>query len=1050
MAIKINLKEVFASQSQEIIVENVNYNFRKLLELGVGETGEQGEMGLGGPPGPPGPEGDQGDQGIRGTQWLISTTDPSLGSPTPDLIQGDMWVNSNTGDVYVWFGSPGTFIPTGFSFADPVFAAEGGEFKRLVSDPSIPGSENQYIVFKNVTDNADSLNDTFLLTNFDPKDPAITNRDFSSAGLYNSLFSIFRKNSSRYHLVLGSFFNDGTDNRLTTQDETVKIRYDYVGNDLYQLDLLLTKQVSNPETSNHTQLNIVTRDSAFATGFKEHIFKVGKNPSWITGISLENGTNGFGMGFETGVTGSPFIIKRDVSKLKFLGGVGATEFTVFEDERIGLFKAGSSPTAFLDVNTANQTYNTTVSSTLSLLKFDRFNSVNDTTNFHIEHQKMIAGASYKADATIIRRNSIYTDTLSNVFTQDYGLILHSGFTTLAGTGQTPIIGVYNTNAGVLIGQNTFLTPNDRINAGFSGLTGQLILSKQYNTPIQSDLLVINQNSWQVPNARIILQSSYVTPYTTIHPLIDIANLSRDISIINLMPSAKTTLIDGSGNYSANIAGIGIGGSVMNSRVVNPSAFAGMYFSENANTLTEIIFTGARDMYSGSIKRHLPLMRLSTGASTSVGNTIHFYGQTSGGTFASGDEITQSTYLQTASSVSRFKIGSTSKEWRFSNNGTSIILPELAIKTVSGRVELRTTSSEISTTPTNLILNTLSTTNYGNVGIGTFTPNAKFHVAAETTGNEFLAAFTGGNVTYPRIGFTIGADTNITLQSSVVGAFYGNFNWEPVYRYITDTYHRLRFEQKVEFASSARLQNTDLYLKTSDSDLNHGLGWYGTGKTFNSVAIDGPVLYGYAGGILGTTSTGENPVLTWKTDRITIEDGKDITTGTDPVGWQIEKFDNAGSLSSNYFQAYAGGWTRPQFGSIGSTSVYDGGTIYWKVIGKTVHLSFLINQFNPIASNTTDFRVLLPTALQNVRDYNDYAVTNVGANPSENVGWFTKALVYMPVKITIRKYNATSGSGQFSNFNGKWCIVINPLSLTPFNHNSSFDGNCRGSITFELA
>jgi len=45
--------------------------------------------------------------------------------------------------------------------------------------------------------------------------------------------------------------------------------------------------------------------------------------------------------------------------------------------------------------------------------------------------------------------------------------------------------------------------------------------------------------------------------------------------------------------------------------------------------------------------------------------------------------------------------------------------------------------------------------------------------------------------------------------------------------------------------------------------NYGLGWYGTGRTFNSIAVDGPVLYGNAGGALGSNVNGtKNLALLW--------------------------------------------------------------------------------------------------------------------------------------------------------------------------------------------
>ena len=47
------------------------------------------------------------------------------------------------------------------------------------------------------------------------------------------------------------------------------------------------------------------------------------------------------------------------------------------------------------------------------------------------------------------------------------------------------------------------------------------------------------------------------------------------------------------------------------------------------------------------------------------------------------------------------------------------------------------------------------------------------------------------------------------------------------------------------------------------DTNHGLGWYGTGKLWNGASVDGPALYGYGGGVLGTNQGGtRTTALAW--------------------------------------------------------------------------------------------------------------------------------------------------------------------------------------------
>ena len=58
-----------------------------------------------------------------------------------------------------------------------------------------------------------------------------------------------------------------------------------------------------------------------------------------------------------------------------------------------------------------------------------------------------------------------------------------------------------------------------------------------------------------------------------------------------------------------------------------------------------------------------------------------------------------------------------------------------------------------------------------------------------------------------------------------------------------------------------LNDKNILLRTSDNTA-HGLGWFGSGKLFDGVNVDGPVLYGLKGGILGTTDGGQRSVISW--------------------------------------------------------------------------------------------------------------------------------------------------------------------------------------------
>lgn len=77
MPVQLNLKEVFTTDSQAVLAEKLNFNFTKLIELGVGAPGPIGPTGPSGGVGPAGPAGPRGVKGSRiftGADQTTNTT----------------------------------------------------------------------------------------------------------------------------------------------------------------------------------------------------------------------------------------------------------------------------------------------------------------------------------------------------------------------------------------------------------------------------------------------------------------------------------------------------------------------------------------------------------------------------------------------------------------------------------------------------------------------------------------------------------------------------------------------------------------------------------------------------------------------------------------------------------------------------------------------------------------------------------------------------------------------------------------------------------------
>lgn len=146
-------------------------------------------------------------------------------------------------------------------------------------------------------------------------------------------------------------------------------------------------------------------------------------------------------------------------------------------------------------------------------------------------------------------------------------------------------------------------------------------------------------------------------------------------------------------------------------------------------------------------------------------------------------------------------------------------------------------------------------------------------------------------------------------------------------------------------------NTRIYDKTiffrGGTDSNHGIGWFGISKLFANRNIDGPVLYGYAGGALGTTGSEQHVVLSWNQKNV------GIGTTEEPAG----KLEVVGAVAINDGAGFAvkGGYMASGSLTIGSIQAsYGGGSNYWN--SNTAGLLLETQKNTEIAVHDSNHRV----------------------------------------------------------------------------------------------
>jgi hypothetical protein len=142
----------------------------------------------------------------------------------------------------------------------------------------------------------------------------------------------------------------------------------------------------------------------------------------------------------------------------------------------------------------------------------------------------------------------------------------------------------------------------------------------------------------------------------------------------------------------------------------------------------------------------------------------------------------------------------------------------------------------------------------------------------------------------------------------------------------------RLDGSPVFSSDVRLGDHDLFLR-GGTDSNHGLGWFGGGgRTFAGATVDGPVLYGFLGGALGSTKTAQRIALSWN-DSADVTLGGDLTitntlSVTSPSGIRAASFTGArtGNFSSAVVQVEntsTSGTASPALRVLGRGSSVDG-------------------------------------------------------------------------------------------------------------------------------
>lgn len=257
MPVQLNLKELFTTDSQAVLADKLNFNFTKLIELGIGAAGPVGPAGGIGGIGPAGPIGPRGGKGSRIFSGADQNTNTTAVVDDIFITTGGKFYQKNQADWSQVFNVNDLLaVSTEFflnsqlftiSDTDPTYAASTKKKNYgIVRFLKNAGADLAATVVdgKNYGSSASTYNNsTLFLNNFDldtyqtnwapsnTVDTLISDVSKAITTIYSNFLTTADESASRYHLQLGSLYKSPNGNHvLSSAENNLRIKHAPINN----------------------------------------------------------------------------------------------------------------------------------------------------------------------------------------------------------------------------------------------------------------------------------------------------------------------------------------------------------------------------------------------------------------------------------------------------------------------------------------------------------------------------------------------------------------------------------------------------------------------------------------------------------------------------------------------------------------------------------------------------------------------------------------------------------------------------------------------------
>jgi hypothetical protein len=257
MPVQLNLKEVFTTDNQAVLADKLNFNFTKLIELGIGDVGPVGPAGATGgvgPAGPIGPRGVKGSMIFSGPDQTANTT-----AVVDDIFitsGGKFYTKTSTSWSQIFDVNNLLAVSTEFFLNKQLFTISDGDTNFTASTKKknygiVRFLKNAGADLANI--NPDGINygssastynnSTLFLNNFDldtyknnfvsntSVDSLITDVSKAIATIYSNFVTTSDDSASRYHIQLGSLYKlPNGQHQMSASENNLRIKHALINN----------------------------------------------------------------------------------------------------------------------------------------------------------------------------------------------------------------------------------------------------------------------------------------------------------------------------------------------------------------------------------------------------------------------------------------------------------------------------------------------------------------------------------------------------------------------------------------------------------------------------------------------------------------------------------------------------------------------------------------------------------------------------------------------------------------------------------------------------